>query len=227
MGQGSGRRPPAGRSSPDIKPLDKRFYFLRPEVMPGAHLIASDLMQDWAAFANIPFETFTGLPFADIRAKYYTPLEDVLDKACIVTAELLLKDTDIINFDFKKRYYIEQLGANFIMNKIINYIPGKPVKCELIKVPDNMFEPFTVKINRVVISSYQVTIYYETTDTITGVIVEYDPGNNAWISLPFAGTSPVTFNLERGSYKLQLRAKGKLSNNVTINIPDVRTINSI
>ena len=216
-----------GEAAITYKPLDKRYYFLRAEVVNQPRLVASDLLEEWGLFSKIPFETFTDLSFSDIADKYYSPLKQILNKACIVTADLLLKDTDIINFDFKKRYYIAQLGANFIMNKITNYIPGKPVKCELIKVEANLFEPFSVKINKVIISSYQIKVYYTTTDLVSGVLLEYDPGNGAWISLPHDGNSPAVFNLQQGSYKLQIRAKGKLSNNVNITVPDVRTINIV
>src|SRR5690606_13567249 len=56
------------------------------------------------------------------------------DKSVMVSAELWLTEPDMAAFDFKKLYYIEQLSAYFIVNKISNYVQGKPVKCELIKV---------------------------------------------------------------------------------------------
>lgn len=217
--------PEPGEVAVTYKALDKRYYFLRQEIKTGLYYITSDLLQQSGIFNKIPVEAFTNLSFSDIAGSYYTPLQQILDKACIVTADLYLKDTDVINFDFKKRYYIEQLGANFIVNKINNYIPGKPVKCELIKVDNDIFEPFSIKINKIMVSSYTLQVYYETTDQITGVILEYDPGNEAWISLPYGGTNPITLNLEQGNYRIQLRANGKLSNNVTVTVPDIRTIN--
>jgi hypothetical protein len=76
-----------------------------------------------------------------------------------------------------------------------------------------------------VVQVYLVRVFFETTAPVNSLIAEYDPGDEAWVSLPFSGTSPATFNLPHGDYKLQLRANGKLSNNVTITVPDIRTIN--
>lgn len=216
--------PEPGEAAVTYKPLDKRYYFLREEIKNGLTIIKSELLNESVLVSSIPVETFANLSFKDIAASLYEPMRQILDSACIVTAEMLLKDNDITNFDFKKRYYIEQLGASFIINKITNYVPGKPVKCELIKVKDNISEPFAIKITKVVINVETIKVYYTASDPVTGVVLDYDPGNEAWMSLPL-GQSPVQFNLPPGDYKILLRANGKSSNNVSFSIPDIRIIN--
>ena len=216
--------PAEGEAALTYKPLDKRYYFLREEAKTGLNLITSDLLNQSEFVNSVPIETFANLSFKDIANTFYGPMQLLLDKACIVTAEMYLKDTDMINFDFKKRYYIEQLGANFIVNKITNYVPGKPVKCELIRVKDNISEPFSIKITKVAVTAYAVKIYYTTTQPVSGVIADFDPGDGAWTSLPLEG-NPAGFNLAQGEYKILLRANGKMSNSVTIAIPDIRIIN--
>jgi len=45
-----------------------------------------------------------------------------------------LKERDIIDLDFRKLKHIRQEGANYLLNKIINYVPGRMVKAEMIRV---------------------------------------------------------------------------------------------
>lgn len=79
-------------------------------------------------------EDYTGLPFSQILQTYYAPLQRILEKTIVVSAQLWLSEADVANFDFKKKYYIAQLGGNFVMNKITNYVPGKPTTCEMVRV---------------------------------------------------------------------------------------------
>lgn len=92
-------------------------------------------------------ESYWKLPFTDILQDYYTNLNRILDKACIITAELWLSEGDIAQLDFLKLYYIEQLGSYFLLNKVNNYIPGKPTTCELVKVLFGETQQITREIN--------------------------------------------------------------------------------
>lgn len=118
----------------DYKPLEKRYYFIKALQQAGPITVYSDATQEISSTDHYYRETHEGLPFTDVLQNYYGCLKKLLDRSKIITAELLLNENDIINLDLKKRYYIEQLGGNFIINKIINYIPCKPVKCEMIQV---------------------------------------------------------------------------------------------
>jgi hypothetical protein len=127
--------PEEGQPPVKHKALDKRYYLLRATpkntgitLQSNANSIANGFCQNYYA------ESYSGLPFQDIKNTYYAPLERVLQNSLIVQVQLWLTDADVANFDFRKKYHIEQLGANFIMNKITNYIPGKPTVCEMVRV---------------------------------------------------------------------------------------------
>jgi hypothetical protein len=85
---------------------------------------------------------------------------------------LYLKPVDIYNFDFSRLIYIEQLGSYYFMNKIANFVKGKPVRCELIEVDyftefeeGNPVTPIvnTVSISNPVISDCEISFDVETT----------------------------------------------------------------
>ena len=205
------------------KSLDKRYYFMRSVlVSKPIELRSAKLAQSDPSVTSYYRESYAGLQFYDILQEYYQPIRKILDKAIIVTADLLLKDTDIANFDFRKRYYIEQLGGNFIVNKISNYISGKPVRCELINVDSDPEEGNELKITKVVTVVTQVKVYYQSTNPVTGVIIEYMADGGGWVSLPWQGTSPATFMLPAGNYILKLRAGTEVSNTVTVRTPSNR-----
>lgn len=208
------------------KALDKRYYFIREEKREGIILLKSDLLGGAVPYNSYFSESFAGLPFKDIINSYYTPIQKILNKACVVSADLFLKDTDVINFDFKKRYYIEQLGGNFIMNKITNYIPGKPVKCEMIRVQNQVPLIATgIRIRKIIVSLFTVRVFFELSTPANVVIFEYEK-NDAWTALPIpAATNPWTQQFTEGEYSIQLRlAANEVSNKVTITIPSTQTL---
>jgi hypothetical protein len=117
------------------KALDKRYYLLRAErKTTGVTLQSNANSISNGSCNNYYVESYTGLPFQDIMGQYYEPLTRVLQNSLIVQAQFWLNDADIANFDFRKKYHVWQLGSNFIINKIINYIPGKPTVCEMVRV---------------------------------------------------------------------------------------------
>jgi len=115
------------------KILDKRYYFLRSFGVLGGLNLVSDVLGGGSATYSYR-ESYSRLKFSEIIANYYNPLQRILDKTLLVNAEMWLTDSDITNIDFKKLYYIEQLSNYFILNKISNYVSGKPTKVELLKV---------------------------------------------------------------------------------------------
>jgi hypothetical protein len=64
----------------------------------------------------------------------YLELIDSLQRAKIVTIELLLTATDVANFDFAVPVYFRQFAAYFYVNKISNWIDGKSCKVELVRI---------------------------------------------------------------------------------------------
>lgn len=122
------------RNVTTYKPLDKRYYFMRAVQDSRYFIVSSSVTQQDAHHSGAWFENYNGLSFKDVVQKYYSPLNRITHNSRVITAELWLSEADVSKFDFKKRYYIEQLSGTFLINKINNYIPGKPVQCELLRV---------------------------------------------------------------------------------------------
>ncbi|WP_116790160.1 hypothetical protein [Flavobacterium psychrotrophum] len=126
------------RTVTNYKPLDKRYYFMRTVYDSRLFFVTSMVTQQIADQRGAWFENYSGLSFKDVVQKYYGPLNRITHNSRVITAELWLSEADVSKFDFKKRYYIEQLSGTFLINKINNYIPGKPVQCEFLRVlPEN------------------------------------------------------------------------------------------
>ena len=60
----------------------------------------------------------------------------MLDNYSVFTIDCKLSILDIYNVDFFKLKHIKQLGANFYLNKIINFKNNEITKVELIKIPN-------------------------------------------------------------------------------------------
>jgi len=127
---------PKDDGSVTYKSLDKRFYFLRADnyIFDSAVTIGSETLATEITIAQAPFESFFKLPFTDVIQDYYLPIYQILNNAKIINANIFLKEQDVINIDFSKLYWIEQLGNYFLLNKIVNFQGNGKTKCELIKV---------------------------------------------------------------------------------------------
>jgi hypothetical protein len=128
------QNPAEGEDTVKYKPLDKRYCFLRAIGHSTRINLYSDALDIQEQSTLSWVESYSKLSFADILQDYYLPLMRILDKAQIVTAELWLTDADMVQLDFSRLYYIEQLSSHFILNKVNNYIPGKVTTCELVRV---------------------------------------------------------------------------------------------
>jgi hypothetical protein len=118
------------------KSLDKRFYFLRADnhIFESAVTIGSETLTTETTIGQAPFESFFKLPFNDIVQDYYFTMYQILKKSRIIDVNIFLNEQDIINIDFSKLYWIEQLNSYFILNKISNFTQKGLTKVELIKV---------------------------------------------------------------------------------------------
>lgn len=126
--------PEEGEDPVTYKPLDNRFYLMRCTPVAEFIRLKSKALGQTSESAFYYAETFAGLPFSDSIPAYYSPIKKLLESSLIINVELYLKDIDITNFDFRKVYYIDRLSGYFLVNKINNYVSGKPVKCELVRV---------------------------------------------------------------------------------------------
>lgn len=64
---------------------------------------------------------------------YYPALKRLLSAPVKRTDIFNLTLIDILNLDFFKLKYIKQLGGYFYLNKVSNFRPGLPTKCEIVK----------------------------------------------------------------------------------------------
>jgi hypothetical protein len=119
----------------NYKPLANRFYFLKasPITLTGTS-ITSEVLGGTETITNAQREVFLNLSFAEIVDTYYSEMAFLLNQSKVLNVTLRLTEIDIVNMDFSKPVYIEQLGGSFLVNKISNFIPFKDTKVELIKI---------------------------------------------------------------------------------------------
>lgn len=181
--------PEPGASAVTYKPLDKRYYFMKALPDDGYNItVTSPELGTQATVGSYFRESYMGLKFPEIINTYYSPLQSIVKKAMTVTAELWLTDADIVNFDFKKLYYIEQLSSYFIVNKINNYIPGKVTKCDLIRVVYAEAEPKAIYVSNNILRqyvwpSYVITIPYSINYSAQNLIIERSTNLSVWIEV--------------------------------------------
>ncbi len=118
------------------KSLDKRFYFLRSKTIDfgSAKDIGSEILEETDTITSAPVESFFRMKWSDVVTDYYPQMQSILDKSLVQVIRLWLNDRDVVNLDLRKLYYIEQTASYYILNKVMNYIPGKSVRAEMIRV---------------------------------------------------------------------------------------------
>ncbi|RZJ75866.1 MAG: hypothetical protein EOO45_04270 [Flavobacterium sp.] len=209
----------------NYKPLDKRYYFLRAFQIhtPASPIgVYSGQLNTSASAVRYYRENFYKLGFGDIINDYYEPLKQILNDVVMVNAELYLNDNDVVNFDFKKLYYIEQLSSHFIVNKINNFITGKPVKCELVRVQyaPSMASPLPIRIYKVIIARHDIAVFYNSSLAAQSMELQvYNYSGPVWSSLSNLTNNPFPFNFTpEGNFKIRLFAEGLYSNEVDVTI---------
>ena len=124
----------------EYKVLDKRFYFLKSQdyTFLSPVTIGSEALIESTTATTAPIESYSGVSYNEVVTNYYGQIGNIISTANITTAEFNLNSTDIATFDFKKQYFIEQLGSVFLVNKINNWRPNDLCDVELIKVDNDM-----------------------------------------------------------------------------------------
>ncbi|KOS07006.1 hypothetical protein AM493_13915 [Flavobacterium akiainvivens] len=222
--------PAEGEEPVKYKALDKRYYFMRAIERNEIIVLRSPSVQDIGANDAYWAESFWKLPFEDILQDYYGPMRGILQNAQVVTAQLWLTDVDIANLDFRKLYYIEQLGSYFILNKINNYLPGRPTQCELVRIQPGLdaFEPQQpIAITKVEVQNHTVRIYFDL--NVMASIVNLQVSQNGFetaSNFPLGANNNPRFydSTPPGNFSIRLQAGGYNSNSVDITIPSNTTI---
>ncbi len=222
--------PEPGEAAVSYKPLDKRYYLLRAERIPAPVTITSAALSQEMNASSFYMESSFKLPFYDIVQDYYLPLEQILERSALVNAEMWLTDADVAAFDFRKLYYIKQLSNYYLVNKINSYVPGKPTKCELVRVlydpMPNVAQP--IAINKVITQGHGMRVFFDL-NVLAGVvnlqILGYGvPG--VWSgSTMGANHNPRYFDFTpTGTFRIRMEALGYISNEVEVTIPSNTTI---
>lgn len=212
------------------KSLDKRYYLMRSKrVVKNIRVLLVDTLEYQTSNHGV-FESYSKMPFYDVLQEYYAPLGRLLDKSLIVTASMYLTEHDICNFDFKKLFYIRQLSNYFIVNKISNYVPGKPVKCEMVKVnyTDAVTEKPKLRITKVTTLKHTITVYFDNNTGIVhnnGYLIAVNATNGVQYNTWTLNNNPMYADFSpSGTFKIRAKIGDYASNEVTINIPSNTTI---
>ncbi|PWB24646.1 hypothetical protein [Flavobacterium sp. HTF] len=144
----------------NYKSLSSRFYWMTytNKNYPAGKWFGSQSQATRAKAYVVPEESTTNQSFNYTVSKYYSEFNKILDNAKIVTANVWLTYLDVIDFDFSKLYFIKQLGAYFLVNKIINFQLNKSTSVELIQI-DNPLSSTGVQppapLNATAVTPYQ------------------------------------------------------------------------
>lgn len=111
------------------------------------------------------FFTFTGtipsLQFVTYQTDIdnnYLEFQSILNDYKDVVISLNLSLLDIVNIDFFKLKYFEQLGAYYYLNKIVNYKKGKVTKGQLIRIGADIQPPISEQMSYAGSSVYAATL---------------------------------------------------------------------
>lgn len=126
------------------KSLDKRFYFMKsvPYIFGAGLKIGSEQLGTEATLTGaIAVEGYGRIAFKDIISNRYSSILNVLNRSLLVKAVMNLNVKDVANVDFRKKYFIEQLASNFMLNKISSFRKGQKTSVELVRIVDNLNIP--------------------------------------------------------------------------------------
>ena len=118
----------------EYKDLRKRFHFLRQEEISGSITIESEIFANSETTTQAKKAVFNTLTYDNIIARYYNSTRTVLNDTKLETVYLKINSIEATGLDLTKRYYFKQLGGDFVINKMTNYVENKPTKFELLKI---------------------------------------------------------------------------------------------
>lgn len=82
---------------------------------------------------DVPYLSLVNLDYDFYIGNYYPALNRALNRQNKRTLTLELSIIDVYNLDFFKLKYFKQLGQYFYLNKVSNYVVGRPVQCEFVQ----------------------------------------------------------------------------------------------
>lgn len=112
-------------------------YYLRYKIGRYVHGVGVlSIIDDDYNFVSVL--TYPETKFQNYLDAYYPKFISMLNEYHKFNVLIRLNTLDIYNLDLFKPIYIKQLGANFYINRVINYKEGKLTEVEIIKIPVNI-----------------------------------------------------------------------------------------
>jgi hypothetical protein len=74
------------------------------------------------------------LDFVSLKLNHYSEFQNALTDAVKLTALFDLSAVDVVDFDHFIPVYIDRFDGFFYVNRIIDFIDGRPSKVELVKI---------------------------------------------------------------------------------------------
>lgn len=141
----------------NYKPLSNRFYFIRAVKKTGSFPIRSEVLNSNGSLSVAQIESYAKLDFNHFVNTYYPELTKLLNKSKVQSVIMRLNERDVLNMDFSRPVYIKQLGGNFLVNKISNFIHYKNTKVDIVKIGEKDFSVAPTSTINAVTDSYSYT----------------------------------------------------------------------
>lgn len=189
------------------KSLDKRFYLMRSDdyIFPSSRTIGSESLLNETTIVSAPFESFYKLPFSDIIQDYYLNINQILNQSKLEQHDIYLTENDIVNIDFSKLYWINELSSYYILNKIRNFRGNGITKCEMIKVDyappiQNGLNDIDFLIRPAPGEDDPATMLIRFSNWVSGGTIDYYLDSNPAVTLQYAPTG--TFNVLGAQFEI-------------------------
>jgi len=167
-------------SEVEYKDLEGRFYFQRSQRINLNVTLASAITSTELTATPYYRESYHRLRWFEILQDWYEPINLIFNKARNVTAEFYLNAIEVAELELKRLIYIEQLGSYYLINKVNNFIKGRPTRLDLIEV-DYFTEPEiplpqqpTIQIDAISLEDCEITLEV-TTDLVQPTQVQIIP----------------------------------------------------
>lgn len=105
----------------------------------GGFQFSSDSGNGSAFIGDPPYLRFEDLDMSGYIQNNYSELKKIANRAKVKDLNFLLDPIDIYNLNFFKLIYVRQQSSYFYINRINNFIAGKETKCEMVRIPPNVF----------------------------------------------------------------------------------------
>jgi hypothetical protein len=122
--------------SVDYRGLNKRFYFCKSkEITENINIGSLELTNTGNnnKFFKAEFEQSN---WNLLLSKYYEKYLSIIRRSKLRIVELFINEIDYQNLDFSRLIYIKQLSAYFLIDKVSNFVEGKPTIFHLLEIRD-------------------------------------------------------------------------------------------